>query len=103
MAATKKYYREDTKGAKLREAERGRVISEILGVEKRNYGISTKDAKVREVRWVFLRATSRPSLISCNFLFLRQDLRYRGSFADVFFAQLRVLRVFAVKLFGLRA
>jgi len=44
----KEFYREDAKVAKLREAERGSLISEILGVETRNCGISTKDAKLRE-------------------------------------------------------
>jgi hypothetical protein len=73
MAATKKYYREDAKDAKLREAERGRVISEILGVETRNYGISTKDAKCREVEiksCFLLRATSRPSRLRGELLWV---------------------------------
>jgi hypothetical protein len=50
MAATKKYYREDAKVAKLREPERSCLILENLVEKTRKCRISTKDAKLREAK-----------------------------------------------------
>ena len=65
------------------------------------YREDAKDAKLREVELVFLRATS---LISPQILFFRQDfcaaMRNSSDIQFFYFAKLRALRAFAVVFFG---